>query len=156
MPINHKGGKKTKSQKRDSCTITKQRDIPISEKSDDSHIGLLQKNLGDGRWYANIVDMNGKQEKTYMCNLSSGTKKKYCKGIILAPNRYVLIAIREFQKDKADIIFAYKDSELNYLIEKKQISSIITSDTSDSSNNDIVFTEFPDALPDNELDVSLI
>jgi hypothetical protein len=35
---------------------------------------------------------------------------------------HVLMSLRDFQKDKGDIIFVYKDSELDYLKQNNYIS----------------------------------
>jgi hypothetical protein len=116
MPKNIKGGKKAKSLK-NSTTPNKARDIPFPEKEDDSHVALITKVQGDSRYLCQIVNVNGIQPNVYPVNLSKGTKNKYGRGIVITNGTYVLISIREFQKDKGDIIFIYKDSELGFLID---------------------------------------
>jgi hypothetical protein len=158
MPKNIKGGNKAKSQK-NSTGIEKKRDIPIGEKEDNSHIAKIIKVQGDSRYICKIVDANGLHEKEYPTNLSIGTKRRYCKGIILKVDSYVLIAIRDFQKDKADIIFAYKDTELNYLADKKLITLnfSINEDSKSNDNDDVIFSDFNDNNNNtNELDITLI
>ena len=120
MPKNIKGGKKAKTLK-NSTNPVKAREIPVPEKEDDSHIAIITKVQGDSRYLCQIVDTNGIQQKVYPVNLSKGTKNKYSRGIIIGNGTYVLIAVREFQKDKGDIIFVYKDSELGYLIENNHM-----------------------------------
>ena len=150
MPKNTKGGNKAKSLK-NSTGIEKKREIPIGEKEDDSHIGVIHKVLGDGRYISKKVTANGTEDKEYLCNLSIGTKRRYCRGIILKVGSYILFSIREFQKEKADILFAYKDSELTYLSDNKLITLIQTNDDNDlSSADNFVFSNFDSK---EELDV---
>lgn len=139
MPKNIKGGKKTKGLK-NSDVSTKNREIAIPMQEDDSHIGIITKIQGDSRYLCQIVDSTGLQSTTYPVNLSAGTKNKYSKGIIVGLNTYILFAIREFQKDKGDIIFVYKDSEIPYLIENS-LMILINKDETKIIENQIIFTD---------------
>jgi hypothetical protein len=116
MPKNIKGGNKAKSLK-NSSGVVKNRDIPIPEEADDSHIAIITKVNGDGRYLCQVIDKTGVQPEVYPVNLSKGVKYKYAKQIIITVGTYILISIREFQKDKGDIIFVYRDSEISYLID---------------------------------------
>jgi hypothetical protein len=120
MPKNLKGGNKAKSQKNSSGPV-KNREIPVPETDDDSHIAIITKVQGDGRYLCQIVNEQGTQPTTYPVNLSKGVKNKYGRGTIISNESYVLISIREFQKDKGDIIFVYRDSEISYLINNNYI-----------------------------------
>lgn len=120
MPKNTKGGNKAKSQK-NSSGPKKNRDIPFPEEDDDSHIAIVTKVQGDGRYLCQIVDACGTQSQVYPVNLSKGVKFRYGKGIIISIGTYLLISIREFQKDKGDIIFVYNDSEKTYLVDNGYI-----------------------------------
>jgi hypothetical protein len=145
MPKNIKGGNKAKSQK-NSIGNNKNRDIPVPEEQDDSHVAIITKVHGDGRFLCKIVNEEGVQPKEYPVNLSKGVKNKYARGIIIGIDTYVLISIREFQKDKGDIIFIYKDSEVKYLIDEELI--IIKS----SNNNNEDFIQFTEEKSSNNLD----
>jgi hypothetical protein len=120
MPKNLKGGNKAKSQK-NSTNPGKNREIPTPEIDDDSHVAIITKVQGDGRYLCQIVNMEGKTPTIYPVKLQIGIKNKYGRGIIISTGTYILISIREFQKDKADIIFVYRDLELSYLINNKFI-----------------------------------
>ena len=148
MPKNIKGGKKAKSLK-NSTTPNKARDIPFPEKEDDSHISLITKVQGDSRYLCQIVNTNGIQPNVYPVNLSKGTKNKYGRGIVITNGTYVLISIREFQKDKGDIIFIYKDSELGFLIENNYmiIDKVYNSYDINSDNN--LNSNGNNAIPDD-------
>ena len=115
MPKNIKGGKKAKGLK-NSGISNKNRDIPVPIEDDDSHIAIITKVQGDSRFLCQIINSYGLQSKVYPVNLSKGTLNKFGKGIIIGTDTYILISIREFQKDKGDIIFIYQDSEIPYLI----------------------------------------
>jgi hypothetical protein len=129
MPRNLKGGNKAKKSK-NSSDPKRNREVAFPESSDDSHVAIITKVCGDSRYMCQIINQNGIQPKVYNANLSKGTKNKYGRGIIIGIDSYVLIAIREFQKEKTDIIFIYKDSEKSILIENNYISSINKSDES--------------------------
>jgi len=149
MPKNLKGGNKTKSQKNSSGPI-KNREIPVPEEGDDSHVAIITKVQGDGRYLSQIVNGEGTQPVVYPVNLSKGVKNKYGRGIIISCGTYILISIREFQKDKADIIFVYRDSELGYLIN----NNYVLIDKTNTVSDDIDFTEVidnnqPGTEPDN-------
>ena len=137
MPKNTKGGKKAKSLK-NSDNISKNRgEIPVPLNEDDSHVAVITKVYGDGRYQCQVVNSNGLQSESYPVNLSKGTKNKYGKGIIIGVDTYVLISIREFQKDKGDILFIYRDSELSYLVENGHIITV----SKINNKNDIEFSE---------------
>jgi hypothetical protein len=138
MPKNTKGGKKAKSLK-NSTVPTKNRELPVPLTEDDSHIALITKVQGDSRYLCQIVDENGLQSHVYPVNLSKGTKNKYGKGIIINTDTYVLISIREFQKDKGDIIFIYKDNEISTLV-SMGLMRIINKDTNKTDKFSVYVT----------------
>ena len=144
MPKNVKGGNKTKSLKNSSGHV-KKREVATPEEEDDSHIATITKIQGDSRYLCQIVDENGIQPKVYPTNLSKGVKNKYGRGIIIEPGTYVLVSIREFQKEKSDIIFVYKDSEVQYLVDNNYLTINNTADEEDSE------IQFVEGLPDNML-----
>jgi len=140
MPKNTKGGKKAKAMK-NSTTPVKAREIPVPEQEDDSHVAVITKVYGDSRYLCQIINNTGMVTGDHQVNLSQGVKRRYARGIIMNPGTYILMAFREFQKDKGDIIFVYKDSELEYLKQNDYISNVKISQegdinfSSDSNNN---------------------
>jgi len=142
MPKNLKGGNKAKSQKNSSGSV-KNREVPVPELDDDSHVAIITKVQGDGRYLSQIVNGEGTQPVVYPVNLSKGVKNRYGRGIIISCGTYILISIREFQKNKADIIFVYRDSELGYLIN----NNYVLIDKTNSATDDIEFSEF---TPNNQ------
>ena len=141
MPKNTKGGNKAKSQKNSAGPI-KNREIPVPLQEDDSHVAIITKVHGDGRYLCQIVNETGMQKQTYPVNLSSGVKKRYGKGMNIGLGTYILFSIREFQKDKGDIIFLYKDNEINYLVENGII--IITNE--ENKEEEIQFLDKEDDI----------
>jgi len=136
MPKNTKGGNKAKSQK-NSSGFKKNREIPVPEEDDDSHIAIITKVNGDGRYLCQIINELGTQPQIYPVNLSRGVKNKYSKGII-GIGTYILISIREFQKDKGDIIFVYNNTEISHLLDNNYIQ-IINNNTQE--NDGIQFSD---------------
>jgi len=147
MPKNIKGGKKAKSLK-NSSGETKHRDIPFPEESDDSHVAIITAVNGDGRYLCQIINIDGLQPQVYPVNLSRGVKQKHAKGIIIVKGTYVLMAIREFQKDKGDIIFVYRDSEISHLVDDNYIC-IINVSNEDNNDDGVIFAD--DINDDNEI-----
>ena len=143
MPKNTKGGNKAKKQKNSSAP-ERNREVPFPEDSDDSHVAIITKVCGDMRYMCQIVDTSGIQNKIYNANLSTGTKNKYGRGTIISIGTYILMAIREFQKDKADIIFIYKDSEKSVLMDNNFISNL-----TENINNTINEIEFSDNIKES-------
>ena len=137
MPKNTKGGNKAKSQK-NSSGVQKNRELPFPEEDDDSHIAVVTKVQGDGRYLCQIINKTGIEPQVYPVNLSKGVQFKYGRGIIISVGTYILISIREFQKDKGDIIFVYRDSEVSYLSDNDYIT--ITT-FGKEENNEIQFSE---------------
>jgi translation initiation factor IF-1 len=142
MPKNIKGGNKAKSLKNSSGVI-KNRDVPVPEEDDDSHIAIITKVQGDNRYLCQIVNMLGTQLQVYPVHLSKGVKNKYGRGIIITLGTYILISLREFQKDKGDIIFVYRDSEISYLIDNNYL--LIKSEVNINENE----IQFSDVIGEN-------
>ena len=123
MPKNTKGGNKAKSQK-NSSGPKKNREIEVPETSDNSHVAVITKVLGDSRYTTDILSSTGVQKSGIISSLSSTVKKKQGSGIILKPGNYVLVTIPETdQGKKGHIIFLYRDSEISFLIENGYMPS---------------------------------
>ena len=145
MPKNLKGGNKAKSLK-NSTDIAKNREIEVPDSNDDSHIGIITKVNGDGRYICQIVDATGIQPTNYPVNLSRGIKMKYSKGIIIGIGTYILFAIREFQKDKGDIIFVYRDNEIQYLINNNHMVLVASKGENEEEFGGFEFVEGADNI----------
>ena len=90
------------------------------------NVAVITKVFGDSRYLCSILNINNNGKTEFPISLSKGVKNKYGRGMIIGINTYVLIAIREFQKDKGDILFIYKDSELPFLINEQYIPTAET------------------------------
>jgi hypothetical protein len=137
MPKNLKGGNKAKSLK-NSTTVVKNREIEVPLNEDNSHVAIITKIFGYGKYNCQIMNHDGLQPKEHMVNLTKRVKSKYGRGILIGVNTHVLIAFREFEKNKADIIFVYRDSELPFLIN----SGHIKINTKSNINDEIQFSEY--------------
>ena len=128
MPKNVTGGKNSKKLKNNANKdIVKKRDLEIPETEDDSHVAIIQKTLGDGRYICKIINSGGLQPEEYLSHLSYTRKKKFAKGTRIEPGTYLLIAIRDLEKTKpkADIIFIYNETEIEELVKKNYINKLV-------------------------------
>jgi hypothetical protein len=139
MVKNTKGGNKAKSQKNSSAP-TKNREIPLPEKEDDSHVAIITKVHGDGRYLCDLLSSTSVTEESLPVNLSKGTKNRYGRGIIISLGTYILVSKREFQKEKGDIIFIYKDNEVNYLVSEGIINISKVNKNNDISS-ELIFSD---------------
>ena len=103
MPINKKGGKKFKKYKK----VTDEKKIMVLKEDDNEEYAKVIKLLGNGRLLANLKD---KTEK--LCNIPGRLKRKKT---WINIDDIILISIREFQTDKADVIYVYNQSQINIL-----------------------------------------
>ncbi len=118
MSSKNKGGNKQRKGKKIRVP-NKKEDIPLPELDDDSHIGIVLNPLGDCRFNVQLLTRTS-ASKTYICHLSKGKQKL---GYVVA-GTYVLFSIREFEKEKGDIIYTYKDDEVDFLKKTKEIVEI--------------------------------
>jgi initiation factor 1A len=121
-----KKGGYNKNFKKERDSSNKNREIMLPDKNDDTHICCIEKKLGDLRYDLKFNTKTVRSEKL---------RKKFSRGSIINVGTYVLVQLREFNKNEIDIIFIYSDSEVNYLVDKK----LIAKDASNTSiqNNDI-------------------
>ncbi len=118
MSSKNKGGKNQRKGKKIRMP-NKKEDIPLPELEDDSHIGIVLNPLGDCRFNTQLLTRTA-ASKTYTVHLSKGKAKM---GYVVA-GTYVLFSIREFEKDKGDIIYIYNDDEVYFLKKTNEIVEI--------------------------------
>lgn len=121
-----KKGGYNKNFKKERDSSTKNREIELPNKNDDTHICCVEKKLGDLRFDLKFNNKIVRSEKL---------RKKFSRGFVINAGTYVLVQLREFNKNEIDIIFVYSDTDVNYLVDKK----LITKDSSslNTPNNDI-------------------
>ena len=113
MPKNTVGGKKFKKMKHG---MDFQRPLDLPE--DDQQFALVNKLMGNGRATVTFVTDSG--EVSNNMGIICGKLRKR-KQWVIAGN-FVVISIREFEKEKVDIIHVYKEHEMNELKRKSLIN----------------------------------
>jgi translation initiation factor 1A len=113
MVKNIKGGKNHKKTKNKPINTDFNENILITKDIENEDYGKINKILGNG-WVD--VKLNSNQE-ILRCHISGKIRKRK-----LMVDDIVLISIREFQKDRGDIIYKYSEQEINQLRKKKLIN----------------------------------
>ena len=103
------GGKNRRKGK--SMTSTHKREIRFREDYED--YGLVEKMLGDCR--ANVLCSDGTNR---VCHI----RGKFRKRVWIAAGDLVLISLREFEDDKADIVYKYNPDEAAVLHQNGEVS----------------------------------
>ena len=146
MPKNP-GGKKYKKLKH-NMEISRPLELPDSEQE----FALVNKLLGNGR--ATVTFIKNQKETIDALGIISG-KLRRKKQWVVAGN-IVLISIREFEKEKVDIIHVYKEYEMNELKRKGHLPDILVKHSNahggplNNKDDDDEFAEFVDYDEDIE------
>ena len=109
MPKNTAGGKKYKKLKHNM-----EMSRPLELPDEDQEFALVNKLMGNGR--ATVTFIKNNKETVNALGIISG-KLRRKKQWVIAGN-IVLISIRNFEKEKVDIIHVYKEYEINELKRK--------------------------------------
>lgn len=109
MPKNTAGGKKYKKLKH-NMEVSRPLELP----DDDQEFALVNKLMGNGR--ATVTFIKNNEVTVNALGIISGKLRKR-KQWVIAGN-IVLISIRNFEKNKVDIIHVYKEYEMNELKRK--------------------------------------
>lgn len=137
MPKNKgAGGKKFKKIKHNLETETKQIDLPDEEQE----YGLVTKLLGNGR--VNITYIKEGQGHDVL-GIICGRLRKRKRWVIVG--NIVIISLRDYEKDKVDIIHVYTENDMNELKRKKLIhSKLLNISTGPNFDEDDIneFSEF--------------
>ena len=113
----------------------------------------------DGESYAKIVKING--NRRFDCILDDGEKR-----LAILPGRFrrfqrvglgdvVLVSIREFEKDKVDILMIYRPEEVRMMIGYGEIPSSFDASAENESEDEVVFGD-DDVCEDEEIDIDNI
>ena len=125
MKRNLKGGKKYKKGKRD----LNDNKIIFKETSEGEEYGKVVKLLGNCRLYCKLKD--GTEQ---LCIIPGKMKKKR---IWVRIDNIVLISIRDYQPDKADILHLYPPSQIEIL----------------KKNNELPINFYENYTEDNDVDI---
>tara|TARA_Y100000389_G_C17421902_1_gene497208 strand:- start:1098 stop:1547 length:450 start_codon:yes stop_codon:yes gene_type:complete len=140
MPKNKIGGNKAKKNK--NTPFIKKRELIFAE--DQEIYGIILDVCGNARMKVYCSD-----DMERICTIRGNMRKK----IWMRKNDYVLISIREFERNKGDIIYKYNSeeiislynyNELNISMKQKELNTIYDFNTVD----DHEYIEFNDNIED--------
>lgn len=145
MPKNVKGGNKHKKMKNNSNSDEITQNDLILKSGKEQDYGKIEKILGNGRFNLLCNDkitrlgiIRGKMRKRNWVNMGS----------------IVLYSIREYEKDKVDIIHVYSNSVLKMLEHKMNLNFNITNDNNDDDDifttNDTYEEQFVENIPEKQ------
>lgn len=152
MGINKgKGGKGRKKQKNKDIGDTMR---PLIFKEDGQVYGIIIKTLGNNRFEVKCLDKEN-EEKTRLCNIRGKMRRREW----ISTGDVVLVSLRDFQDDKADIIMKYLPYEVRKLREYKEIHQDVkiasfTGVVDNDVDNDICFgfSSDEDEIPHSQVD----
>ena len=145
MPKNVKGGNKHKKMKNNSNSDEITQNDLILKSGNEQDYGKIEKILGNGRFNLLCNDkitrlgiIRGKMRKRNWVNMGS----------------IVLYSIREYEKDKVDIIHVYSNSVLKMLEHKMNLNFNISNDNNDDDDifttNDTYEEQFVENIPEKQ------
>lgn len=149
MKKNTKGGKKFKRGKKNT---SEKINMVFAEDSGEEYAKVI-KLLGNGRIQVILKDRTEK-----LCIIPGRFKKKKIRVTI---GSVILIAIRDYQPDKADVLFLYNDSQLEILLKSEYIPNFfklnihtmdLDKDIQELENN-IVFQDNSDSEEEQTINI---
>ncbi len=149
-----KGGKGHKKHKnKDSTEIFRQ----LIFKEDGQVYGSITKALGNGRFSVKCFGDEGEEDKVIICTIRGSMRKREW----IATGDIVLVSLRDYQPDKADIILKYLPYEVRKLKECNEIDkSVNTSSFNGSFNEDEddknIHFDFDSSEDDEEINIDEI
>ncbi len=117
MPKNTVGGKKYKQQKHKTDDTPNK---PLLLREEGQEYAVVTKLLGNSRVSGAFFDRDLKREREINCILRPGLRKKRQWAKM---GSIILISLRDFEKDKADVLHVYNDDEAKKLKKKNLIDS---------------------------------
>ena len=109
----------------------------------------------DGESYGKIIKING--NRRFGCMLDDGEQR-----MAILPGRFkrfqrvnlgdfVLVSIRDFEKDKVDILIVYRPDEVRMMVAYGEIPSSFVTITENDSDDEVIFGE--DDVCDEDIDI---
>lgn len=118
MPKNTQGGKKYKQQKHKN---NEQEQRALDKPVEGQEYAIVTKLLGNSRVMARFYDTRDSEDKRMneiICFLRPGLKKKRQ---FAKMGSIMIISLRDFEKDKGDVLYIYNQDEMNKLKRKRLI-----------------------------------
>ncbi len=146
MPKNTQGGKKYKQQKHKQ---NEQEQRSLEKPTDGQEYAIVTKLLGNSRVSARFYDTrdpNDKRMNEIICFLRPRLKKKRQFAKI---GSIMIISLRDFEKDKGDVLYIYNQDEMNRIKRKRLIhENLVPKDLEDDESFN--FQEEKEAETDEE------
>lgn len=138
MPLNKKGGNKTKKQKNSSEDIDNRE---LSFKDIGQQYAKITEILGNKRYRVTCFIDDVKTE-TRLAHARGNLKKKK---VFIKKDDFVIVSLRSFQDDKCDIIHVFIPKEIPKLVELGELPSDIFKNPEElDSNIDFVYKDDDD------------
>jgi translation initiation factor IF-1 len=145
MPRNNKGGNKAKKKSNKFIKQASKQDAPLPCEEENSHVGKVTGVLGDKRFNILYLSDTGLKNEKMIAHLSKTASRRQGRIIL---DSIIKVSKRDFE-DKADILYQYSKTEIDYLIQNNIISNI---EQRTNSNEDFDFCdEETDNININEL-----
>ena len=138
MPKNTVGGKKYKKQKHKTDDLQNK---TLLEREDDQEYAVVTKLLGNSRVSALFRDRELKKAREINCILRPGLKKKRQWAKM---GSIILISLRDFEKDKADVIHVYNEEETKKIKRKNILDSQLLDKEGDVGEDEFGFIDNED------------
>lgn len=122
--VNNGGKKKKKYKKNNNDELN----TPLTCKDDEQEYGLVLKLLGDRKVTVKCFD-----GKTRCCLIRGKLRKR----VWISEGDIVLVSLRDFCDDKADIIHKYSTGEVRELEKRKEISKDFSNDVDKYTENKV-------------------
>jgi translation initiation factor 1A len=141
--VKNSGGKQAKKMARKNQNNDEQQ-VSINElcKTDEQDYGIIEKVLGGGRF--TIVTQDNKKRIGISRGKMFSRNGKVKDRSLMSVGNLVLISLRDFQDDKADILMFYSKAQVDLLIQYDEIDKNFIKQTNENNNSDMVDDIFND------------
>ena len=152
--VKNSGGKQAKKMARKNQNNEEQH-VSINDisKTNEQDYGIIEKVLGGGRFTITTSD-NKKRIGISRGKMFSRNGKVKDRSLMSVGN-LVLISLRDFQDDKADILMFYTKAQVDLLIQYNEIDKNFIKQTNENNNSDMVDEIFDDDDDEKEDDMKL-
>jgi len=142
MVVNKKGGKKGKKAKKPTADIER----PLILKDENQEYCQVTKLLGNSRTEGQCFD-----GKTRLCKIRGTLKKKKC---WVKNGDFVIVALRDFEDDKCDIIYVYQQKEVKKLMKLGELPDNIKINELEAGeeNNEDIGVDFKESDDEDDED----
>lgn len=147
MPRNTQGGKKYKQQKHKNNDPGTQR--ALVKPTEGQEYAIVTKLLGNSRVSASFYDTResgNSRMNEITCFLRPGLKKKRQ---FARMGSLILISLRDFEKDKADVIYVYDDEEAKRMKRKGLLPENLMK--KETNGDELIFAEEEESNSEEEL-----